>query len=191
MLDNKLAIIPSSRVPIADTSNGIVSNVWFRWFNAVYSQLTSVRVTPSFRVYLTGALSLAGTSFWQIPYDTVDWDTTDDFNTVSGVWIPKVSGIYNVTASLGLNTSQTPDTPIQLGLYKNGVRERYLFYNAITSTSVAPNISGVDNVSITAGDSYMVVTSLNPLSPATSTDILAGSPSTWFSAAFQAPSYQA
>lgn len=129
----------------------------------------------SFRAYRSKSLSFAGTSNLIIPCDTVDWDVSKEFDTVSGGLVTKRAGIYllstGVAISTGLNDGSTP----RLMIFKNGALERYLYFNALGAL-VGPNLNGCDLFYLKQGE--LVQPAITVINAPT---IVTGSANTWFS----------
>lgn len=203
--------IPASRVPLVDPNTNMINNDWYRWLLFVDLLLGSGRndtslldlqiappaivdsgsstICPQFRAYRTAVLSLIGTGNQQINMDTIDIDTANEFNIATGLWTPSKTGQYWISAGVGFNTAQADGFQLELKIYKGtlagGSRVRYFYYNKIGG-AIAPQANGADLISVTAGDTYSVVITTGT----TPTSFLADPSTTWFSAAYQPPTYQ-
>lgn len=133
-----------------------------------------------FRAYRRGALTLGGTSNQLIICDTVEYDLENEYDFVTGLWVPKHTGQYLLDVGVALNTLQGDGAQCQLKVYRNGNRERYFYLNA-SGASVAPQFNGCGMFNVAAGDYYELRVSV----AAASTVILAGTDATWFSAMLQ------
>lgn len=195
MLDNKQAIIPSSRMAISDSESGMVTNPWFKWFNRVQTFIStpvaSSIITPQFRAYRSSNLVLTGSGNQQVPMNAIEVDTANEYNTTTGIWTPSKTGNYAVSAGVGFSTLIPDGSQLELKIYQGllagGFNVRYLYFN-MTGGSVAPQVNGADPVfPVEAGDQYSIVVA----QPTASATVLGGIAVTWFSAAFQPPTYQA
>ena len=75
-------------------------------------------VNPIMNVTMASNQSITSGVWVKMTFDTVDYDTTSDFNTSTYRYTPSVAGYYFVTASGFLNTN-TSTRPV-VSIWKNG-----------------------------------------------------------------------
>lgn len=133
----------------------------------------------AFRAYRSAALALAaGNQF--VKMDQVEYDFENEYDATTGIFQPRHSGVYRITAGVAANTNQAVSSIMELKIYLNGVRERYFRYETIAVAS-APQYNGADDFLVTAGGQYQVVVATSA-SGGGNTNILTGTSATWFSA---------
>jgi len=73
---------------------------------------------PAFKAYMNADVSISGSVFTKVPFNTKEFDLTSDYdNTTNYRFTPSVAGYYSVT----FNIHTTSVTRVVGNLYKNGV----------------------------------------------------------------------
>ena len=168
-----------------NTWTQIIEPVMRQALAEIVAYLPSTKAPASaFRAYRAAAFTIISSTTQVVPMDAVDYDLLGEFSLATGLWTPQKSGQYLITAGLALNTNQNSGVPLRLMVYKNGSLERYFYYSAVASTSVAPQINGADHFNVVAGDQYAIYTAVNALGgpPVPNTLVATGTANTWFSA---------
>ena len=73
---------------------------------------------PAFRAYMSTTLNISDGVYTKVPIDTIDFDTTGDFDTANNRFTPSVAGYYQVTYITRYKGGTQLD--IVNILYKNG-----------------------------------------------------------------------
>lgn len=119
-----------------------VRNKTIQYVDLDYSQHSSVLVYPS------TTLALTANTWKKVIFPTTFSDNLGEWNATYHRFYPKNSGLYLVSASIGLNAvNGTTDT---LALYKNGSLFKTL--NSMYTASGAVTLSGSALVKLFVGD---------------------------------------
>lgn len=137
----------------------------------------STRYTAGFRAYRQQALQLTGTANQPIIMDAVEFDLESEYSPVTGIFIPKHSGVYLMSSGVALNTVQAAGARIELLVLRSTNVERAFYYSTAGDVGY-PNMSGSDLFIVNAGDYYQVAINV----PTATTLIATGTNYTWFSA---------
>lgn len=133
----------------------------------------------AFRAYRNAALALAaGNQF--VKMDQVEYDLENEYDPATGIFQPRHTAVYRITAGLAANTNQAVGSNMELKIYLNGARERYFRYETIAVAS-APQYNGADDFLVQAGGQYQVVAATTA-GGGGNTNVLTGTSATWFSA---------
>lgn len=76
---------------------------------------------PAFSAYGSAAQTLASSTLTKIAYNTILFDTNNNYSTANARFTPTIAGYYLITANF---TSGAPvlSSPLLISLYKNGSR---------------------------------------------------------------------
>lgn len=134
-----------------------------------------------FSVYRSASLTVSSGA-QIIKFDSVKFDNLSEYSISTGIWTPTITGKYIINAGVGLSTSQSDGTIIELILNNNGSIIRFL---QVVSQGAAGalNNSGSAIISASAGDSYTISVSGQSGGSA----ISLGLQNTWFGALYIGP----
>ena len=109
--------------------------------------------SPSFRAHLSSTFNLSGSTFTKVPFNTVDYDVTSNYNNTSTyAFTPNVAGYYQINSELRLNSNSGY---FIIALSKNGTQVAWAVSNSSSEISLALNTiiylnGSTDSISIVA-----------------------------------------
>ena len=166
-----------------NTWTQIIEPVMRQALAEIVAYLPSTKAPVSaFRAYLASSATITGTANTQVIFTGVEYDFLNEYNPLTGIWTPRNAGVYLITAGIGISNTQNSGLALRVHVTDalTGSILRFLYYAAVASTSVPPNLNSADTLLVAAGTQYQITTSLQPISGTTT--LLTGTGSTWFSA---------